>query len=128
MHTALWQYCASHPAIPGIRMFPRPMAGTQRTSLPPARAFAHNRMMKKAIGAAALFAFFGLSVAPVVAAPLEIPFDFSRMVPGFEISIKGKPFQAILDAYRRSRDQGSPLCRLRGSRVEHGSAFRPRSA
>jgi hypothetical protein len=57
----------------------------------------HNRAMKKVIGIAAVFSFIGLSAAPVVAAPLEIPFDFSRMELGVEVSIKGKLLYAILD-------------------------------
>jgi len=53
--------------------------------------------MSKAIGRAAFFFLMGFLNSKVVAAPLEVPFDFSRSEIEIEVSIRGKALNTILD-------------------------------
>jgi hypothetical protein len=58
----------------------------------------HHGLMNKAIGlAAACFVLIGLLASKLAAAPLEVPFDFSRSQIDIEVFIKGKALNAILD-------------------------------
>jgi hypothetical protein len=53
--------------------------------------------MNKAIGLAAFFALIGFLTSKTIAAPLEVPFNFTRSEINIKVFVRGKALNAIID-------------------------------